>query len=338
MTGLPRDVMAQIQRDVGTLSPDATVQIKGMAKRRAMAVVALDIGMMYVGNSMLQSGMNVLAGDNSLNDEMRGYASRFVDMLKNTREHPMSLLQPFNLLQSLSSTETNEPGKENRIKIGYQKDGTAIYARLPTGKIGEEFSGYLTGPLDMIRKKLGTIARPAWQIMSNDKGFGQKVYDPNADTPAKYLRNLGLIAAHIAESQIPEGQFSALSDLVTGKNDPKTDALQAFGPVAGVTFSKGAPGGPAVGELYADREKHDFEVYQHMPEIRQQIARGDVMGARAAMTGLGIPRGLQDFYVRTTMNPATRLGGRTLKDFYQYATPDQRQRLEDARTLQLQQQ
>jgi hypothetical protein len=338
MTGLPRDVTAQIQRDVGTLSPEATVQIKGLAKRRAMAVVALDIGMMYVGNSLLQSGMNVLAGDNSLSDEMHGYANRFVDMLKNTREHPMSLLQPFDLLQSLSSTESNEPGKENRIKIGYQKDGTAIYARLPTGKIGEEFSGYLTGPLDMIRKKLGTIARPAWQIMSNDKGFGQKVYDPNADTPAKYLRNLGLIAETLAESQIPEGQFSALSDLVKGENDPKTDALQAFGPIAGVTFSKGAPGGPAVGELYADREKHDFEVYSHMPEIRKQIARGDIMGARQAMTGLGIPRGLQDFYVRTTMNPATRLGGRTLKDFYQYATPEQRQRLEDARTLQLQQQ
>jgi hypothetical protein len=54
------------------------------------------------------------------------------------------------------------------------------------------------------------------------------------------------------------------------------------------------------------------------------------------MQSLGIPRGLQDFYVRTTLNPATRLGGRTLKDFYVYATPEQRQRLEDARTLQLQ--
>jgi hypothetical protein len=336
LTGLPRDVLAQISRDVGNMEPNTAGYIKSIAKRRAIAVILTDIGMMYVGNSMLQSGMNVLAGDNSLDDEMHGYANRFVDMLKNAREHPMALLQPFDLLQSLSSTAPNEPGKENRIKIGTAKDGTAIYARLPTGKIGEEFSGYLTGPLDMIRKKLGTVVRPAWQIMANDQGFGRKVYDPNADTPAKYLKNIGLIAAHLAESQIPEGQMSALSDLVTGQNDAKISALQAFGPIAGVTFSKGAPGGPAVGELYAAREKHDFAVYSAMPDIRKQIQRGDVMGARAAMQSLGIPRGLQDFYVRTTLNPATRLGGRTLKDFYVYATPEQRQRLEDARTLQLQ--
>jgi hypothetical protein len=70
--------------------------------------------------------------------------------------------------------------------------------RNPAGKIGEEFVGYMNGPLDMMRRKLGTIARPGWQIMANDKGFGRKVYDPNADTPAKYVANLGRIAAHIA--------------------------------------------------------------------------------------------------------------------------------------------
>jgi hypothetical protein len=49
------------------------------------------------------------------------------------------------------------------------------------------------------------------------------------------------------------------------------------------------------------------------------------------MNELKIPGGLQQFYIRTSLNPATRLQGRTLKDFYQYATPEQRQRLENAR-------
>jgi hypothetical protein len=48
------------------------------------------------------------------------------------------------LLEDLSSTSENEPGRRDRLRIGYAKDGTAIYARNPAGKIGEEFIGYMT--------------------------------------------------------------------------------------------------------------------------------------------------------------------------------------------------
>ncbi|MGB6534494.1 MAG: hypothetical protein WBF58_00860 [Xanthobacteraceae bacterium] len=288
-------------------------------------MVALDIGLMYVGNSILQSAMNVMLGDSTLDKEMHGYAERMSNALAAMHENPLKLLQ------SLSATSANEPGKEDRVRIGYAKDGTAIYARNPVGKIGEEFTGYLTGPLDMFRRKLGTLARPAWQILSNDAGFGRKIYDPNADTAGGYLRIIALIVAHIVKSQAPEGQLGALSDLVTGQGDAKVNALQAFGPLAGVTFSKGAPGGPAVGELYHAREMHDYAVQAAMPDIRRQIQRGDLVGARSRMTELGIPRGLREFYVRTTLNPALRLSKRALDDFYQYATPEQRRRLESDR-------
>jgi len=344
LTGLPKDVMAQIERDAGfgegaigrfeegTEGAQTAVRYaKTMARRKAMSVVALDIGLMYVGNSLLQNAMNVMMGDSTLDKEMHGYAMRMSNALAETKEHPLKLLQPFNFIQSLSATSENEPGRQDRIKIGYAKDGTAIYARNPVGKIGEEFTGYLSGPLDMFRRKLGTLARPAWQIMANDAGFGRKVYDPNADTPAKYLKNLGLIAAHIVGSQAPEGQIGAGVDLVKGQGDSKVNALQALGPIAGVTFSKGAPGGPAVGELYHAREIHQYAVDAALPDIRRQIQNGDLAGARQSMNELGIPAGLQKFYLRTTLNPATRLSGRTLRDFYQYATPEQRARLEEAR-------
>lgn len=333
LTGLPKDVMAQITRDMGTIDPNAASYAKSLARRKAMMVVGMDMALMYVGNSMLQSGLNVLLNDSTLEKELHGYAVRLQDLMTKVREHPLSLIQPFHLLESLSATEENEPGKGDRILVGYSKDGTAIYARNPFGKIGEEFLGYMTGPLDMLRRKQGTIARPLWQIASNDAGFGRKVYDPNADTPAKYLKNIGLIAAHIIGAQLPTGQLTAATDLVKGDGDPKVNLLQAVGPIAGVTFSKGAPGGPAVGEMYHARQVHDFQVQMALPDIRKQIQRGDLAGAQQRMDELAIPKGLQKYYIRTTMNPATRLGGRTLKDFYLYATPEQRQRLERARDV-----
>jgi hypothetical protein len=341
-TGLPKDVIAQIERDAGfgrgsieAAVPEAAQAVsyaKSMARRKAMAVVALDMGLMYVGNSLLQSAMNVMWGDNTLNKEMHGYAERFVNKLQAVKEHPLELIQPLKLLGDLSSTSENEPGKGDRIRIGYAKDGTAIYARNPAGKIGDEFAGYMTGPLDMMRRKLGTIARPAWQIMSNDAGFGRKVYDPDADTPARYLANLGRIARHIAGSQLPEGQMGAVRDLVTGQGDAKVNALQALGPFAGVTFSKGAPGGPAVGEMYANKAQFEFRVQQAMPDVRRQIQRGDIAGAQQKMTEVGMDPSYQRWVVKTTLNPATRIGTKALQDFYRTATPEARARFARDRT------
>ena len=125
--------------------------------------------------------------------------------------------------------------------------------------------------------------------------------------------------------------LEAAGDLIKGEGDAKLNMLQTFGPLAGLTFSKGAPGGPAVGELYRAREEHNFAVDLALPDIRKQVQRGDLRGAQARMTELGIPAGLQRFYIRTSLDPTTRLSGRTLRDFYQYATPEQRERLEAAR-------
>jgi hypothetical protein len=340
LTGLPKDVLAQIERDAGfragsieagiDAGKEAANVAKGIARRKAMAVVAMDIAGMYVFNSLLQNTTNVIFNDSTVDKELHGYAARMKTALTETAEHPLKLLQPFGFLEHLSATADNEPGRQERVKIGYAKDGTAIYGRAPVGKIGEEFIGYMTGPLDMMRKKMSTVARPGWQIMNNDAGFGRKIYDPAADTPGKYMQNVYLIAKHLALAQTPEGQVSALKDLVQGEGDAKVNALQAFGPFAGVTFSKGAPGGPAVGEMYASRAQHEFKVNQALPDIRRQIRRGDVDGAIGVMTELDIPQGLQRFYIKSTLNPATRLSPRATRDFYLHSTPEQRERFERA--------
>jgi hypothetical protein len=343
LTGLPKDVIAQIERDAGfgrgaiaaadaeSPAAQAVSYAKTLARRKAMSVVLADIALMYVGNSMLQSVINVIRTDRTADQEMKGYADRFAAAMENVKEHPLALLQPFDFMNRIASTYENEPGKQDRIRVGTSKDGTAIYMRNPAGKIGEEFIGYMSGPLDMMRRKLGTIARPGWQILSNDKGFGRKVYDPDADTPAKYVANLGRIAAHLAMSQVPEGQMNAAMDLVKGEGDKNVNTAQALGPFAGVTFAKGAPGGPAVGEMYHAKTQHQFAIDQALPDIRKQIQRGDITGASERMSALNIPPGLQKFYIKTSQFPETRLGGRTLRDFYLYATPEQRERLERAR-------
>jgi hypothetical protein len=336
LNGLPRDVRAQISRDVGNLNPETEGYIKSMARRKAISIVMLDMGLMYAGNSLLQSGLNVMRGDRTLDDEARGYADRLHGAMQNMRENPMSLVQPLKFLERLSSTSENEPGKQDRILVGHAKDGTAIYARNPVGKIGEEFAGWASGPLDMLKRKLGTVARPAWQILSNDKGFGRKVYDPNADTPAGYLKNMGLIVEHLFAAQTPEGQIRAAADLARGQGDPNVAAAQAIGPIAGVTFSRGAPGGPAQGELYKAREEHQFQVNAALPDIRRMIQNGDEQGARQRMSELGVPPGLQNFYVRTTNNPQLRLSPRAVQDFNRYAPLESRGRFQ--RDLEQQQQ
>ena len=357
LNGLPRDVRAQISRDVGSLDPKAEGYIKSLAQRKAIAIVMLDMGLMYIGNSLLQSGINMLRGK-SLDDEMGGYADRLSQALKRIKEHPLGLLSPLGVagavvggvagglpgaalgglagtgmaqLKYLSSTAANEPDKQDRILVGYTKDGTGIYGRNPAGKIGEEFTGYLTGPLAMLKRKLSTFAQPAWQVLANDKGFGRKVYDPNADAPAKYLKNMGAIVQQFASAQAPEGQIRAAVDLATGQGDRKLTALQTLGPVAGVTFSKGAPGGPAQGEIYRAREQHQNDVDQALPDIRRMIQRGEIAQARQWMTQLHISPSGQDSYIRTTRNPAARLTPRAVQEFYQYATPEQRQRFQQDR-------
>jgi hypothetical protein len=339
-TGLPKDVLAQIERDAGFRagsineagelnSPveDAVAMAKSAARRKAIATVAMDIGLLYVGNSVMQSAFNVMLGNNTLDQEAHGYIRRFRDYLDKGSQNPLSMLWPPNIT-ALSSTAENEPGLSDRIHVGQTKDGTAIYMRNPTGKIGEEFVGWGTSPIDILKRKEGTIARPLLQILSNDAGFGRKIYDPEADTPAKYAGTVWAIAKHLAGSQLPVGQITALSDLIKGEGDKTVNELQLAGPLAGVTFRKGAPGGPAVGEMYHNKSALEFRIQQAMPEVRKQILRGDVSGAQQAMEAAGMDGAYQRWVIKTTQNPATRLGAKAMRDFYRTASPEQRARME----------
>ncbi len=67
-----------------------------------------------------------------------------------------------------------------------------------------------------------------------------------------------------------------------------------------------------------------------MPSIIQQIKDGDVPGARAAMTALHIPPRKQLYYINAAKHP----GRSAIRTFNKYATPEEREQIQDLRGAQ----
>jgi len=334
--GLPKPILAQIERDFGVsaLPPQAieaaSKMATGMARRKALSTIGLSVGLFYIGNSLLQNAMNIVMMDSSVSEEMKGYARRFAALMNDASKNPLELRY---MISRLSATANNEPGKQDRIHIGYDKDGAAIYARNPVGKFGEEMQGYLTKPLAMLSAKLNPPVGGFLQLLENDAGFGRKIYDENDTNDLLGVGSVIRAFKHIAARMTPESQLQGFSNLLRDQGDPKVAALKAFGPVFGFTASTGAPGGQQKGEMYSvqDHFKAQFDI--HWPDIRRQIQRGDVAGAREVMTSLGIPtQGTkinQNSLIRAVQNPS-RISGPALREFLATATDRQKERFFNA--------
>jgi hypothetical protein len=323
--GLPSDVQAQIARDHGL---EALQSIKSKAQRKAVSAFMLDTGLYYTANSLLQNAANTYNGDEE--PVLDGYIRRFNGLLGQIQENPLVALNPFYLANKLSATSDNEPGKENRIHIGNMANGTGIYMRNPFGKIGEEFIGYATEPISMFNRKQSTLMRPLMQVIANDQGFGHKVYNPNAETPDELMKNAGKIAWHFVTAQTPELALTGLWDLAAQRGDADTrtiEALQTFGPLAGLTFSKGYPGGMAEGFLNREKSNFEYRFNEAKPGIRKLIQSGDTEAAQEQMVKLGVPAKDQKSFIKNTLNPG-KISGRSIQNFNQRASETEKARLE----------
>lgn len=327
LTGLPRDIQAQIERDGG---PAQLKGIKSIAVRKAISIFLIDTALFYASNAVLQSALAYISGRQDLSDVERGYVNRALALSTKIKESPSQFSHIFDNLQSLSPTSENEAGKENRFLVGYDKDGTAIYGRNPAGKIGEEYINWTTSPIKTAISKMSTFLKPAYQTITNDAGFGRHVYDPNAKGFTGMIRNLGNIVENYLQDQVPIDSVKSAYQVLKGKGST-IDTYKTLGPLAGITFSKGAAGGPAVGELYNLRREHDAKVSAAMPGIVQKIKDGDIAGARKDMHDLDIPPGLQNYYVRVTKNPRLRLNTKSNRQLLQHASPEERARINDMR-------
>lgn len=284
VAGLPSDVRAQILRDSGA---EVLSRVQGVGRQKAIAMLGLDVTLSYAGLFLATAATAWLTH------------------------------------QAFQSPLSNEKGKQNRVLIGYDSSGTGIYARLPTGKVAEDLQNAVVDPRGTLLAKMSPYGRLMYAMAANDKGFRQPLYYPNDHTPAGLAKAMGNIAWFAAQGVAPTGQIQGAVDFATGGTDRRTAALRALAPLAGITISAGAPGGPAEGTYLDVKAKHEFDVQQAMPDIRRQIKSGDVPGARAKMAALGIPVGLQNFYVKVTKNPGVRISSHNLRDFEQMATPEE---------------
>lgn len=322
--GLPSDVMAQLERDVG---PEQAKMASNFVQRKAISAFAMDIALLYVGNSILQDTIDHLKRDKSLGQIAQGYVNRIHALLQKHAESPWELLNIPGDLAALSSTSTNEPGKENRILFSHDPEkGTNYYMRFPTGKIGEEFEGWLTSPNEMAHKKLSPQISPLMDIYKNEDYFGHPIYDKNARGISGMAGNIGAVVKHFMEAQIPTDAIqSAYKDLTGTSNDKALDYMKVGGPLVGLTFSKGYPGGPEAGILAATSRRHEVEVSETLPKIKDAIESHNEDKARELMDSLGMPPREQAMLIRHYLNPQDKVNARSLRKFEQTATPEEKE-------------
>lgn len=329
LMGLPKSVQGQILKDAGS----AQIKIGNSFTRRAAAgALVKDIAFFIIGNAMLQSTIRYFMSDNREEEWkqiLSEYADRFRDLMKRAEENPFSVANPIRDLQDLTPNASNEPGKESRIYVGRDKDGTAIYVKNPVGKIGEDLLDIARSPLELAKRKESTLLKPLWETITNDKGFGRKVYDKNwtDDGMSGAMHNIGRIAMNFVGAQFPVDWYDSIGDTVNGAAAKDIVAMKAIGTPLGLSFSKGAPGGPAVGEMYAAKEKQQDKVREAMPEINKLIDRQQYDEAIDKMQALGMTGQEIRSAITYHENPSKRLSGRALKQFQQHATPEQIERL-----------
>lgn len=322
--GLPKDVQAQLSRDIGDL---ANKTARSVAARKAVATIALDVALFHIANAGLQSAIAMMLGGSSASQQENGYLRRLNGLLLTAKENPLDLLNPFADVTAMMPQADNEPGKQDVIYVGRAADGTAIYMRNPVGKIGEEMEGWLTSPLDMLRRKEGTVARPLLQTIMNTNDFGNKLYDPYANTPAGWVDNIGRVVTNFFGDQVPLQAIRAARDYLSGIGDRGTEAAQIVGPLAGFTFSKGFPGGPQFGLQHFTQEEYELHLHEHLPSIRRQIKEGDIKGAQARMTALHVPVREQSYIIAQELYPRAALSRYQRREFEEHATAAQQREM-----------
>jgi hypothetical protein len=262
-----------------------------LERRKAIATLAMDMGLYYVGNALFPNVLNVAVGVGPdqqplpadtpmwqrIGAEFHGYAGRMSDEVQHIEAHPSKALNPFGMLQSLSPLGDHEPGKRSRLLIRYDKDGTGIYLRNPLGKFAEDITDYATQTLATLKSMMSPYAKPVYAVMANDTGFGQKLYDPMADTPKDLADGMWNFTKLVMAQPFPWGQ--TLLAAKSGQESPGMAATQIGLGAVGLSMSRGYPGGPSSDEIAKDKERHDFQVQQDMAVIRQKIRNGDTDGA-----------------------------------------------------------
>ena len=327
-----REVAASLGKDGDKAGSDARSLAASLGRKKAIATFILDIGLMYVANSLVQNWFKRHNGDETWKDQVAGYANRLGALKTKFLNDPLSVVtHPFNSISSISSTADNAAGREERIRVGNDSAGNTIYMRLPFGKIGEEFVNYTTpeGQMRMLQNKLSQFAKPTLQWVTNDMGVGQKLYDKN--DPA--YKQVGAIALNYVKAMFPGDMIGSAWDLATS-NHPQwqrdQDKRKLIGPLVGVTYGM-AKGGDAVQQEYQMERDFQDRRMRAMPKAMDALMDGKEDKAAEILASTGMTNREVNKALARMADPGLRDTAALRRIAERHATEEERARLD--RTL-----
>ena len=301
--GAPSHTRALIEQMAG---PETARDAQTMLRRKAVSAFTRDIALYLVGYGVLQSTVsvirNMLDGEGP-GDAMAHTARDYIEHVSYALTHGA----PSGILPQM----WNEPGKKGRMFLGEEEGGKGIYARLPPGKVGEEFLGWFTHPGTMAMDKLSPLVRPFLELMNNRDSMDRQIMRPNPQSLGDLLWCAGQAAGHILVSQLPIGAIQGAAGLVGQAVHPTMtgqqlaiEAAKLIGPATGVAqISGGHPQGPKAGFEAAEARTHEYDRNDVIPQARRMIQAGDTDGARALMERTGLAPHEVLGVVRSTLAP-----------------------------------
>lgn len=335
--GLPKDVQAQIrtrafeiQRGLGRDEADAheaagaeLAQAQGIARRKAAAVLVLDVAAMTTVASLAQALWQGQTGQRIADD----FKERLAKLGHKLADDPMAIIgHPLDALSSLSQTADNPHGREDRVRVGEDENGNSYYARLPVGKVGEELKQYgnLSTGMHLAHNKMSTFLRPIADLTANEDATGRRIIDPG-DNVVKQAAKFG---AYWVKSQLPLEDMAALAHVARGSADTM-DKLKLLGTATGLSVSRLA-GGDEVAEMRNQIREQDAQLRDALPDARELVRRGDIAGAEDLLEAAGQPPREIQRTIRRIEQP-DHLSRTQVRRFNQVATDEERERLERMR-------
>ena len=318
--GLPEGLRAKMFADAG---PDAAAAGLTAAAGKARMGLVADLGMSMLLTAVTSAAVAKLLFHQSAEDIANGYGRRLRDMVQNIGEHPFSP-GAYNPYRALPTWE-NEPGKEDRIDLGAQPGGQHEYLRLPTGKVVEDTIGWLLHAPDTFVKKLSPLMKGTWQAVTNDKGFGVPVADPESGT----LQHIAQGLQHVIEAQVPMDTLKTLYDVAKGVGTP-LDKDKLLGFASGFSTSKGNPHGPEEAVYLAQQERISAARKYAMEAVRDDVKNGRDADAFDRLKAAGLtPRDIV-MTINGIKNPRQGMSKQQARRFAVEATPEDRASMERA--------
>jgi hypothetical protein len=316
--GMSAGLKAKMMEDVGAIEGGKALNF---ARRKAIASLLTETGFSVLAQSVVQSAVDKLKKDKNWDEISEGYKRRLASMFDNVSQHPFNPAS-YNPYQ-ISPTFDNEPKKKDRISIGAQPGGREEYIRLPTGKVVEDMIGWATEPGDTFSKKMSPMAKAVWQDITNDKGYGTPVKDPDGN----FFRHVYDLASHVAEAQLPWDQVKTMYDMTQGKaTSLDKDKLEGF--ATGFSYSQGHPGGPEAAVAAKTEERFSADKKYQMELVKRDLKYGDEESARARMDKIGMTPHEQAQQINRIENPKTGLSRAGNKHFNNRANEEERQQMD----------